>query len=172
MPHYDQINVPCNVTTSATDHKYGGAELCYETETRWEHGRKISHLCTVILILTPFIHWCFVPRYSLVMQMHLTINKLEKACMFPWIKFFLFLRDNSFWSKLSARRLTACCVCCACIALGPSRHRCSHNLTMMANKRGNHALCDHVSKYFMEMNIFKENLECWDCDPGIMEIGE
>ena len=164
MPHYEQINVPCNVTTwSATDHKYGGAELCYETETRWEHGRKISHLFTVILIWTPFIHWCFVPRYSPVMQMHLTINKLEKACMFPWIKFFLFLRDNSFWSKLSAWRLTAAC---GALVL-PSAPADADAVIMMANKRGNHVLCDHVSKYFMEINIFKENLECWDCDPGI-----
>lgn len=168
MPHYDQINVPCNVKTSATDHKYGGAELCYET--RWEHRRKISHLVTVILIGTPFVHWRFLPRYSPVMQMHLTINRPEKVCMFPWIRFFLsFCAITVF----GASYLIAAWQPGPCSLLSPGRRSADAVIIiMMANKRGNHVLCDHVSKYFMEINIFKENFLCWDCDSRPRDYGE
>ena len=100
--HYDQINVPCNVTTSATDHKYGGAEL-RDTMGTWE--KDISFGDTVILC-TDIHH-----------RMHLTINRIEKACMlFPWFQVFslvLFARYQ-FRIMLSMCCLTAWCALLMC----------------------------------------------------------
>ena len=143
----------------------GGWVMLWDRDTMGTREKDISFVYSYPY-LNSFYPLMLCPAiFPPVMQMHLTINKLEKACMFPWIKFFLFLRDNSFWSKLSAWRLTAAC---GALVL-PSAPADADAVIMMANKRGNHVLCDHVSKYFMEINIFKENLECWDCDPGIME---
>ena len=86
--HLDQINVPCNVTTSATDHKYGGAELCYDGNMG---ERYLIWLISFILLSDPPSETNIHQR----MQMHLTINRIEKACMFTWFQVFsllIFLR--------------------------------------------------------------------------------
>ena len=54
MPHYEQINVPCNVTTwSATDHKYGG--LSYVMRQRHDGNTGERYLICLQLSLSELL---------------------------------------------------------------------------------------------------------------------